>query len=187
MSLTPWRKLRETILDENPYWKYMLAMFLSPDEKETEFYYIETTGAAVIVGVRDDGKIPLVRQFRPLFNKVSLEFPAGRIEVYEGADPAIGAAREFAEEAKMKAGHLELVGIHEPSASIVHEQVYVYVATELSPVASGQDSFEEFEELAMTPEEIDGAIARREITNGIIIAAWCQARPYVVDFLAKKR
>lgn len=131
----------------------------------------------MVIGVADDGTIPLVRQWRPLFDRPLVEFPAGG---REGGDPEAAARREFAEEAKMAAAHLEWVGRHEACSGIVTEQMDVYVAWGLTPVESGQDEHEEFEHLRMTPAEIDDAIARREITNGMCISAWHQARPRVL-------
>lgn len=187
MALTPWKKLRDEVLAENPRWKYMKAVYIAPNGSEAEYFYLATGGAVLVIGVTDDGKIPMIRQMRPLFDKVSLEFPAGG---REGGDPEAAAIREFNEEAKMSAAHIEWVGNHESCPGIVTEAMDIYVAWGLTPMESHHDEHEEFEHSFMTPAEIDDAITRREITNGMVISAWHQAKPRVlaiIDQLAGKR
>ncbi|MBS3943971.1 MAG: NUDIX hydrolase, partial [Melioribacter sp.] len=53
-------------------------------------------GGAVVVPVKDDGKIILITQYRYPHYEVVLELPAGKLE--KGEDPKICASRELTEE-----------------------------------------------------------------------------------------
>ena len=61
-------------------------------------------GAAVIVPVTDDGKVVMLRQYRPAVGAWIYELPAGTIE--KGEKPARCAARELEEETGLVAGEV---------------------------------------------------------------------------------
>jgi ADP-ribose pyrophosphatase len=51
---------------------------------------VEHRGASVIVPVREDGRLVLVRQYRRVVDEVLLKFPAGTLE--QGEDPEAGVS-----------------------------------------------------------------------------------------------
>ena len=69
-----------------------------PNGKTEEWDFIShRKGAAAVVAVREDGKILMVRQYRPSLERETLEIPAGaRDSVTE--DTKVTAARELEEE-----------------------------------------------------------------------------------------
>lgn len=179
MALTPWKKLREEVIHANPYWKYCKATFVAA-RGEHDYYFCDTRGAVLMVAVDADGKIPLVRQFRPLVQKEVVEFPMGGI----GDDtPQAGAEREFAEEAKLRANHVEFVGDFSACIGIITEICHVFFGTELEPAAAEQDPQEEFERFRATPEEIEAMIQSGEFGHGMCIAAWHMAKPRVLEVI----
>lgn len=187
MALTPWKKLSVEVLHENPYWKYCKAKFIGPNGKELEYFFCDTLGAAQVIAVDHEGKIPLVKQFRPLFMAESIEFPMGGTG---GQDPRTAAIREFAEEVKMTAKNFEHVGQFSACDGILTEVCDTFVAWDLEGVDVHQDEHEEFEHLRVTPEEIDEMIAKGEFPHGMCIAGWHLAKPKVmaiVDQIRAKR
>ena len=58
--------------------------------KEVVREVVEHRGASVIVPVREDGKLVLVRQYRRAVDEVLLEFPAGTPK--QGKDPKAGVS-----------------------------------------------------------------------------------------------
>ncbi len=187
MTLTPWKKLAVEVVHDNSFWKYCKGRFVTPFGKEIDYYFCDTKGAVSIIGVTADGRIPMVTQYRPLMDCESLELPMGGTG---GEDPLVAAIREFSEEAKMSAEHMEHVGRHFACNGILVESNDIYVAWGLTPKESEQDESEEFEHSLMTLEEIDAAIRTGVITDGMTIAAWHQARPRVlevIDQLGAKR
>ncbi|MCL5285692.1 MAG: NUDIX hydrolase [Nitrospirae bacterium] len=68
-----------------------------PGEKAARDFEIVRFGQGVaILPVLDDGRIVLIRQYRPAVESAILEIPAGKIE--EGEDILVAAARELREE-----------------------------------------------------------------------------------------
>lgn len=184
MALTPWKKLSVEVLQENPYWRYCKAKFIGPTGKELEYFFCETKGAAQVIAVDKDGKLPLVKQFRPLFGVEGIEFPMGGTN---GEDPRTAALREFAEEAKLTPGQLEHVGKFSACNGILTEVCDVFVAWDLEDVRAEHDAEEEFEHLRVTPEEVDAMIADGRITHGMCIAGWHLARPKVMEIVGRLR
>ena len=60
------------------------------------FHSLRVADYLHVLAVTRDGRVPLVRQFRPVLQRVTLELPGGLAE--EGEDMALGALRELAEE-----------------------------------------------------------------------------------------
>ena len=66
----------------------------------------------MIVPIDHDGKIILVKQFRYLWQRESIEFPSAWSK--RGRRLVITAKEEFAEEANLAARDLELIGEYNP-------------------------------------------------------------------------
>ena len=64
--------------------------------KAQPFYKLSTPDGVVVIPVMEDGRLVLIRQFRPALARSTLEFPAGTIDA--GEAPAEAAARELYEE-----------------------------------------------------------------------------------------
>jgi ADP-ribose pyrophosphatase len=174
MSLRSWKKLTSKILHKNPWWTYKLDTFELPSGYKGEYHYVHTEGASMVVPVLDDGKIVLVNQYRYLRDMPSLEFPCGGVK--KGHSYEETADHELAEEAGFKARHKELIGEFNPYNGITDEVCRVYVARELKRIDKKPDVTEEFEEMHLTPREIDQKIEKAEIWDGMTLAAWAIAR-----------
>lgn len=125
----------------------------------------------------EDGKIILVRQFRYLCDRFSLEFPCGSVK--EGSTYDETARMELAEEAGVVAGRIEEIGTFNPYNGITDELCKIYLATQLSPTRSSPDETEEFERIFLTQKEIERKIDAGEIWDGMTLAAWLIAQKQI--------
>ena len=91
---------------------------------------VEHNGAAVIIGVTVDNKIPMVTQFRKAAEREILEIPAGRVEKDE--DPKDAALRELREETGYSAGRIEHLVTAYSSIGYSTELLHFYLATNLT-------------------------------------------------------
>jgi ADP-ribose pyrophosphatase len=90
-------------------WLTVEAKDVRRDGAETETYYsVKTHDYAAVLAIADDGRIPLVRQFRPAIEERSLELPSGLVE--PGESPEDCVRRELVEEAGCEATALEPIG-----------------------------------------------------------------------------
>ncbi len=75
-------------------------------QDDVAYYHSFVTADYVsILAIANDGRIPLVRQFRPALNSVTLEFPGGMRDGDE--EPRACAIRELAEEVGLEAASIE--------------------------------------------------------------------------------
>jgi len=149
--------------------------FEMPSGKTGEYHYVHTGGSALVVPLTSEGTLLLVRQYRYLVARESLEFPGGGVK--EGATFEETAVRELAEETGHGASQLELVGCFNPFNGVTDEMCQVYLARGLHPDrAASPDDTEDLELHVLGPEEIDARIRTGDIWDGMTIAAWCLVR-----------
>jgi 8-oxo-dGTP pyrophosphatase MutT (NUDIX family) len=165
--LPGFRKLGEKKVYGGHLIEVALGTFATPDGEEFEREVVHHPGAVVIVPVHDDGRVTLVRQYRAAIESDLLELPAGKRDV-SGEDPEVTARRELAEEAGLRAGHLQLVGRFYNSAGFSDELSWVYVATDLEECAT---DFQGIEESHMTIEKVALSDFPTMVTDGRIVDA----------------
>ncbi|MFH1404756.1 MAG: NUDIX hydrolase [Patescibacteria group bacterium] len=176
--LGKWKKISSECVCENPFWKYVVDGFKTQSGVEGKYYYMDTGDSVCIVPVDADGKVILVKQYRYLFDKISLEFPGGGIE--KDQNPQEAAEHELAQEAGFCASSLKLISQNASNAGLIKETQYVFFATGLENDTSDQagniDKTEEFEIIRLTPEEVEEKIKTGEIFNNFALGAWCVCR-----------
>lgn len=87
-------------------------------------------GAVAIVALTESGKIALVRQYRTALDRVTVEIPAGKLEL--GEDPLDCAKRELKEETGFVAGRIAYLTTIASSCGFSDELIHLYLATQLS-------------------------------------------------------
>lgn len=121
-------------------------------------------GGAVIVPIKDNGKIILVKQFRYPLQKTLIELPAGKLD--KGEDPLICAGRELEEETGYKAKEIKKLGEIYTSPGYSTEILHIYSAKELIPGNYNREEGEQgMEILELSLNEIEKMIANGEITD----------------------
>jgi ADP-ribose pyrophosphatase len=121
-------------------------------------------GGAVVVPVKDDGKIILVKQFRYPFQKALLELPAGKLD--KGEDPLVCAARELEEETGYRSGKVEKLGLICTSPGFCTEILHIYIAENLIPGNHNREEGEsDMEIFEFSIDEIEQKIKDEEIID----------------------
>ena len=104
------------------------------DGRVESFHSLSQADYVTVLAVMGDGRIPLVRQYRPALDRESLELPGGLLE--EGETPAACAARELEEEAGFRLTEpLRLLGTLDPDSGRLENRLWAYLATGIEPVA----------------------------------------------------
>lgn len=103
-----------------------------------------------------EGRIPMVRQYRPAVETTTLELPSGLVD--PGEDPARTAARELEEESGWRAGRVSLLARLRPDVGRLGNHLYVYAAQDLVPSSLPADPEEAIERVELTPRELVGAV-----------------------------
>lgn len=138
-------------------WLSVEAKDVVRDDATTEtFYSVRTHDYAAVLGVTADGRVPLVRQFRPAIEERSLELPSGLIE--SGEEPEETARRELREEVGCEAGHLELIGLFDMDSGRMQTREYAFFAPDVRIVGEPTGDEPGLEVVFVTPLELRGFV-----------------------------
>lgn len=131
-------------------------------------------GGVCVLALREDGTVPLVRQFRYPLGDTLLELPAGKLEY--GEEPRPAAIRELGEEVGLTPGELIDLGAIYVSPGFCKEKLHMYLARKLTevPVHPDEDEFLEIEYLPFT--ELVERVMSGEIEDGKTVAATLKAK-----------
>ena len=143
------------------------------------YYVLEERDWVHVLPVLPDGRILLVHQYRHAAATFSLELPGGVLD--DGETPEQGARRELLEECGATAGQFAPLTSFFPNPARLNNRFHCFIAHHVSPSTDQQlDEAEQIEILALTPAEIDAAIADGRFSQGNHIAAYLLARPSLV-------
>lgn len=161
--------IEQCIASEDIYQGYLLHVKRDrvrlPNGREAAREWVKHPGAAAVIPLLPDGRIVLVRQYRYPVQAVTLEIPAGKLDV-PGEDPLGCAKRELQEETGYEAGRYEKLLTLATTVGFSDEWIHIYLATELSP---GKQSPDEDEFLHVMTMPLSKAV--QEITDGRIVDA----------------
>jgi 8-oxo-dGTP pyrophosphatase MutT (NUDIX family) len=177
MPLTPWKRVTSEVVFTNRWWRYCKDIVDLPSGNRGEYHFVHSYGSSLIAPVLEDERILLVRQYRYLGARESLEFPCGAVK--EGATHDQTAVLELAEETGYSARTLLHAGSFNPYNGVTNELCHVYIARDLHHVGGTPDETEEFEIVHLTREEIDKLILEGTIWDGMSIAAWFLVRQHL--------
>jgi ADP-ribose pyrophosphatase len=140
-----------------------------PDGRTVGFHAVRVPSVAYVLPLLDDGRVVLIRQYRPIVGAEIWELPAGTIEAGESAEAC--ALRELAEEAGYAAGRLEDLGQALADPGLTDERIFLFVARDLRPVPRGLDADEHITVVPMRLVEAYRMVDAGEILDaGTLIA-----------------
>ena len=126
-------------------------------------------GAVVLVPMRDEHTVLLVREYAAGLHTYELGLPKGRLE--RGEDLLEGANRELKEEVGYGARRLRIVGKLSLAPTYMSHQTHVILAQDLSPARLMGDEPEELEVVPWRLDELHTLVQRDDCTEGRSIAA----------------
>lgn len=147
-----------------------------PGGGESEREVVRHRGAAVILPLRDDGRVVMVRQYRYPVAQALLELPAGTLE--PGEEPRSCAARELVEETGWRAASLRDLGSFYSTPGFTDERLYSMLATGLSRVSRkrGGDPDEAIEVVEVELDELLRMVRDGRLHDGKSLATILLAR-----------
>ncbi len=176
MPLRPWKKIKTLKEIKNPWWIYRHDEVMLPSGKKGEYHYVHVNGSSMVIPVLEDGKLVLVKQYRYLLDKESIEFPCGSVK--DGNPYEKTARLELAEEAGYQAEELTCVGEFNPYNGITDEVCRIFIARNLRTVNVRPDDTEEFEKIFVEPKELENKIHTGEIWDVMTLAAWAVVKQF---------
>jgi ADP-ribose diphosphatase len=131
-------------------------------------------GAVVVVPMRDEHTVLLVREYAAGLHTYELGLPKGRLE--RGEDLLEGANRELKEEVGYGARRLRIVGKLSLAPTYMSHQTHVILAQDLYPERLAGDEPEELEVVPWRLDELHTLVQRDDCTEGRSIAALFMTR-----------
>ncbi len=124
-----------------------------PNGKKAQIDRVVFPNSVSILPLHSDGRITLLKQYRPAIGEWIIEAPAGTIK--EGENPVEAAKRELEEEAGLIAGNMVEIGGAYLSPGYSTEFMYFYIATS---VKEGRQNLEDHEVIDTFETTLDEAI-----------------------------
>ncbi|MEO8801866.1 MAG: ADP compounds hydrolase NudE [Rudaea sp.] len=134
-------------------------------------------GAVIIVPMRDDETVLLVREYGGGIDRYELGVPKGRLDRDETVEQ--GANRELKEEIGFGARELRILTTLSLSPAYMTSMTHVVLARDLYPERLVGDEPEELDVVEWKMSKLHELIAHPEVTEGRSIAALFIAREYL--------
>ncbi len=138
------------------------------NKNEAKWDFIHHMGAAAVVPVSEDGRIFMVKQYRPGVDDYTLEIPAGCIN--PGEDRKTAAIRELEEEIGFKSNNVDLLVKYYSAPAYCDEYIEIYLAKDLVKTHQHLDANEDIEVSLWDINELVKKVQNFEIIDGKTIA-----------------
>lgn len=163
------KRIKRELQCEGAITKYYKDIVLLPDGSTAIWDFVGHNGAAAAVGVMEDGRLLMVRQYRNALDRYTLEIPAGGLNPGEPTIDA--AARELEEETGYKCGRIEKLITIRTTVAFCNEKIDIYLATDLEKTAQRLDDDEYVNVELFTVAELEKMIYDGTIEDSKTIAA----------------
>lgn len=145
-----------------------------PSGKEATREFVLHPGAVMVIGLLDDGRVVLERQYRHPMQSVMVEFPAGKLDA--GETGLVCAQRELLEETGYSALEWAYAGQLAPTIAYSDERIGIWFARGLSLGERRLDDGEFLDVFAAAPEELQAWCRSGDVIDGktLVGALWLQ-------------
>ena len=145
-----------------------------PHGGEATREYVVHPGAVVVIGLLEDGRVLLERQFRYPVGLVMTEFPAGKLDA--GEQPLFCAKRELLEETGYTASEWAYAGPMHLAIGYSTEVIHVFFARGLKAGERQLDADEFLDVCSMTPAELIDGVRTGQVTDAKTLSCclWLQ-------------
>jgi ADP-ribose pyrophosphatase len=170
MAIKDWREVTREHVADCRVFSVERSIAESPlDGKRHRFYRILSSSWAQIVPVTKERDVVFVRQYRHGASKVTLEIPAGLVDL--GEDPAEAALRECLEETGYRARNPISLGVVNPNPALFANRLYAYLAWDVVPERAIQNVGVEQTEVVLVPtRELAKIMLDGTIDHALVVA-----------------
>jgi ADP-ribose pyrophosphatase len=176
-GVTGWRRTSTRIVYENPYVRAHEDILRTPRGARFTSFRLESPRFSCVVPVTHDGRIVLVRNYRPAVHTAVLELPGGRVE--PGETPGAAAARELEEETGYRAGRLTPLGWFYPSPARMTSRGFLFLGRPLRAGHRRLDVTEDLENVELPIERVYRDLRAGRIHEAGTMAGLALAEPYL--------
>jgi ADP-ribose pyrophosphatase len=170
-----WKRRPSQVVYTHGRFRVIEERWRVPGGAEVTFPILRSPSFAVVVGLTDDHKIPMVANRHPSPGLGLIELPAGRLD--RGESPRTAARREFEEETGWKVGRLTRLGRYHPNPHWGTFAGHVFLGEKLSAGRPHLDPGESLLPLLLPVGEVYRRLHRGELLGGSTIVGLSLAEP----------
>jgi len=169
---------KQITLHKNSRWAYKCDHF-STAKYSGLYYYGESKGNSLIIPINSKNGFLMIKQYRYLKRKLSIEFPCGWI--IKEKNPILTAKKELIEETGYITGKIKKIGGFEALAGSFKNTCTVFLAKQLTKKHSdiGQKNEMIMGLKKVNANEIEKLIGCGKIWSGQTLAAWTIYKNYI--------
>ena len=138
----------------------------SPGDEPQIYHAVDQADYVSIVAVTADGKLPVVRQYRPAIEGFSWELPAGLVD--PGESPVDSCRRELLEETGLYARAIHPLGQNSPCPGRLNNRIHNFFV-EAGECIVGFEPEPGLAVTLMSPEDIVGLIISGDFVSQLCI------------------
>ena len=168
--MTDWPKIKARRSTKISPWMEIVEreVEFAPGAKPELYHAVGQQDYIAIVARTPDGKIPIVRQYRPALERFTWELPAGMVD--KGEDAADTCKRELLEETGFPAKAVHALGSLAPCSARLSNLIHSFFV-ETGPHAAANKTEANIELKLVTPKELAALILAGEFVLQLHIGA----------------
>jgi ADP-ribose diphosphatase len=161
--VSDWPKIRSRRTTKISPWLSVIEreVEFTPEPASQIYYAVGQQDYMAVLAVLPDGRIPIVRQYRPALESFTWEFPAGLVDPDE--DPAACCRRELLEETGYVAHAVHALGTYAPDTSRLSNRLHSFYV-ETGPAPERKNIEPGLELMLVQPSQLAKLIADGEFT-----------------------
>jgi len=163
IMVSDWPKIRSRRSTKISPWLSVIEreVEFAPDTAHQTYYAVGQQDYMAVIAVLPDGRIPIVRQYRPALESFTWEFPAGLVD--QGEDPTACCRRELLEETGYLARTVHALGSYAPDTSRLSNRLHSFFV-ETGPAPERENIEAGLELMLVRPPQLAKLIADGEFT-----------------------
>lgn len=168
-DLSSWSRMKDDLHADCRIFEVRKSRFKrSSDQKEGDFFVLDTNDWVNVLAVTGKKELVLVRQYRFGTEEFSLEPPGGVIE--KGESPILAGERELQEETGFTGKRAELIGSVFPNPAILSNQCHFLLVEEVEKTSETTfDVHEELETVLVPLEELKTLVKEEKISHSLAL------------------
>lgn len=140
-------------------------------DKETRRFQIVVKGDSVMmIPVKKDGKIILIKEYFPAIDKYLYSFPKGKIDNNESPEKTV--ERELQEEIGYRPNKVQYLHSLFVSPGYLSQTTHLFICEDLTESSLQGDEAEKIEQFEFTKDEIDKLIQSGEINEARVVSGY---------------
>ena len=179
MDLMKWKTLSTEYISNHQYFTARKDVCEIPDGRIVPAYFVvELPVTVCAMGITEDGKVILIKQYRHPVEEVLIELPGGFID--KGEDPTMAIGRELLEETGFEFSQIHHLGKVAANPGVLSGYTHLFLAQGGKKVAAQNlDQNEQIEILFLPLEEVRTMMQRNEFAQALHVCCMMYAFQYL--------